>query len=263
MQLIPVVEQLDDAGRPDPMHGTRASERSVLPEQWGSLLTEIWDEWVRNDVGSVFVQTFEAALRNYSGAAGSGLCVFDETCGYGLALEHNGDLYSCDHFVEPQHRLGNIRRLPMVDLLGSHQQRDFGAAKRDVLPRMCRECDVRFACHGECPKNRSLVTPDGEPGLNCLCAGFMRFFRQIERPAKAIVALLRSGHEASEVMTLVRREDEALAARVRAAGRNAPCPCGSGRKVKHCHGGSRSLGPADLTGIPLGTPRPPVISRPA
>jgi uncharacterized protein len=259
MQLIPVVERLDEHGRPDPMHGTRASERSVLPEQWGTFLVAIWEEWVRHDVGRVFVQTFEAALRNFYGAAGSGLCVFDETCGFGFALEHNGDLYSCDHFVEPEHRLGNIRRLPMLDLVGSDQQKAFGLAKRDALPRMCRECDVRFACHGECPKNRFLVTPDGEPGLNYLCAGYLRFFRHIDRPARAIVALIGSGREAAEVMRLVAREDAAFEAAVRAAGRNDPCPCGSGLKTKRCHGGPRSAVEADsddLARIPLGTPRP-------
>ena len=259
MQFIPVVERLDESGRPDPMRGTVTSDRSVLPEQWGSFLVTILDEWVRRDVGNVFVQTFEAALRNFYGAAGSGLCVFDETCGWGLALEHNGDLYSCDHFVEPEHRLGSIRELPMLDLVGSGQQRDFGLAKRDSLPRMCRECDVRFACHGECPKNRFLVTPDGEPGLNYLCAGYMRFFRHMDEPAKVVVQLIRSGREASEVMAFMAKKDADFAALVTAAGRNDPCPCGSGLKTKRCHGASAGEPPpADLSGIPLGTPRPPV-----
>jgi uncharacterized protein len=265
MQFIPVVERLDEAGRPDPMGGTVASPRSVLPEQFGRFLIAIWDEWVRRDVGRVFVQTFEAGLRNFYGAGGSGLCVFDETCGAGLALEHTGDLYSCDHFVEPQHRVGNIRELPMLDLVGSEQQQAFGAAKRDTLPRMCRECDVRFACHGECPKNRFLTTPDGEPGLNYLCAGYMAFFRHIDVPARVIVRLLRTGREASEVMPLLAQHDTELAMAVAAAGRNGPCPCGSGRKVKRCHGETQtaSQAPADLSGIPLGTPRAPVTrSRP-
>jgi uncharacterized protein len=262
MQLIPVVERLDESGRPDPLRGTVASERSVLPEQWGSFLVAIWDEWVRHDVGSVFVQTFEAALRNVYGAAGSGICVFDETCGFGLALEHNGDLYSCDHFVEPEHRLGSIRELPMLDLVGSEQQRAFGLAKRDALPRMCRECDVRFACNGECPKNRFLTTPDGEPGLNYLCAGYMRFFRHMGEPAKVIVELIRSGREASGVMAFMAHEDAEFAALVAATGRNDPCPCGSGLKTKRCHGAREEPpGPADLSAIPLGTPRPPRNAR--
>ena len=261
MQLIPVVERLDDAGRPDPLRGTHASERSVLPEQWGAFLVAIWDEWVRHDVGSVFVQTFEAALRNFYGAAGSGLCVFNETCGAGLALEHNGDLYSCDHFVEPEHRLGSIRELPLLELVGSRQQQDFGAAKRDSLPGMCRSCDVRFACHGECPKNRFLTTPDGEPGLNYLCEGYLRFFRHIGEDARVIVELLRAGREASEVMAHVGRADAAFAAAVAAAGRNDPCPCGSGLKTKRCHGAGdarEASAPEDISGIPLGVPRPPL-----
>jgi len=261
LQFIPVVERLDESDRPDPMRGTAASERSVLPEQWGSFLVAIWDEWVRHDVGSIFVQTFEAALRNFYGAAGSGLCVFDETCGAGLALEHNGDLYSCDHFVEPEHRLGSIRELPMLELVASEQQREFGLAKRDSLPRMCRECDVRFACHGECPKNRFLTTPDGEPGLNYLCAGYMRFFRHMDEPAKVIVQLIRTGRDASEVMAFMEHKDTEFAALVAATGRNDPCPCGSGLKTKRCHGvRGEKPSPPDLSWIPLGTPRPPVAA---
>ena len=259
MQFIPVVERLDDDGRPDPMHGTRASARSVEPEQFGRFLTTIWDEWVRQDVGRVFVQTFEAAIRNHFGAASSGLCVFNETCGAGLALEHNGDLYSCDHFVEPEHRLGNLRELPMLDMVGSPQQQAFGAAKRDSLPRMCRECDVRFACHGECPKNRFLETPDGEPGLNYLCAGYLEFFHHIDRSAKVIVRLLKTGREASEVVPLMAVHDAQVRSAITAAGRNDPCPCGSGRKVKRCHGEAASrVVRTQLPVIPLGVPRPPV-----
>jgi uncharacterized protein len=150
----------------------------------------------------------------------------------------------------------------MVDLVGSSQQQAFGAAKRDTLPRMCRECDVRFACHGECPKNRFLATPDGEPGLNYLCAGYLSFFRHIDRPAKAIVQLLKTGREASQVMAQAGRYDAELATAVAAAGRNDPCPCGSGLKVKRCHGETRATAPADLSRIPLGTPRPPAVHRP-
>lgn len=258
MQFIPVVERIGADGLPDPIHGTSVSPRSVGPEQFGRFLTTVFDEWVRRDVGRVFVQTFEAAIRNFFGAAGSGLCVFDEMCGAGLALEHTGDLYSCDHFVEPEHRLGNIRELPILDLVGSGQQRAFGAAKRDALPRMCRECDVRFACHGECPKNRSLVTPDGEPGLNYLCAGYMLFFRHIDRPARVITRLLRTGRDASEVMALLPTYDAELAAAVAASGRNEPCPCGSGQKVKRCHGDAGAPARRPLATIPLGTARPPV-----
>jgi uncharacterized protein len=259
MQFIPVVERLDDAGRPDPMNGIHTSDRSVKPEQFGRFLTTIWDEWVHNDVGTVFVQTFEAALRNFYGAAGSGLCVFNETCGAGLALEHTGDLYSCDHFVEPQHKLGNIRDLPMLEMVDSPQQQAFGAAKRDTLPPMCQTCDVRFACHGECPKNRFLMTPEGDPGLNYLCAGYMTFFRHIDRPAKVIVQLLRTNREVREVMPLLARFDAEIALAITLAGRNDPCPCGSGRKVKKCHGETVVRAPHDMASIPLGTPRTPVV----
>ena len=258
MQFIPVIERLDDRGLPDPMHGTAVSDRSVRPVQFGTFLSTVFDEWVRNDVGRVFVQTFEAAIRNFYGAAGSGLCVFNETCGNGLALEHNGDLYSCDHFVEPDYLLGNIRSLPMLDMVGSDRQRAFGAAKRDTLPRMCLECDVRFACHGECPKNRFVMTPDGDPGLNYLCAGYMAFFRHIDRPARIIARLVKTNRQASEVMPLMVELDANLTAALGSAGRNDPCPCGSGRKTKVCHGQSGPKPPADLSRIPLGVPRPPV-----
>ena len=138
------------------------------------------------------------------GAAWTGeppaLCIFSPTCGTTLALEHNGDLYSCDHFVEPSHRLGNILDTPLIELISSDAQRQFSLNKRDTLPKYCQECPVRFACHGECPKNRFLVTPDGEPGLNYLCAGYKAFFKHIDRPMKAMARLLQQGRLAAEVM---------------------------------------------------------------
>jgi uncharacterized protein len=166
----------------------------------------------------------------------SGMCVFNETCGQGLALEHNGDLYSCDHFVEPDYLLGNINQTHMIELVASPQQLKFGQDKRDALPQYCLDCDVRFACHGECPKNRFLTTPDGEPGLNYLCAGFKHFFHHIDRPMQIITGLIRRGRDAVEVMSILAAEDARLAARFAHAGRNEPCPCGSGRKFKQCHG---------------------------
>jgi uncharacterized protein len=136
----------------------------VQPEQFGRFLSTIFDEWVRHDVGTIYVQTFEAALSNWLGLANSGMCVFNATCGTGLAIEHNGDLYSCDHFVEPNYLLGNIQDRHMIELVASPQQIKFGLDKRDTLPRFCRECDVRFACHGECPKNRFILTPGRRAG---------------------------------------------------------------------------------------------------
>jgi uncharacterized protein len=223
LQLIPIVERDNDTGYQE---GDTVTDRSVDPDGWGRFLIAIFDEWLRADVGSVFVQMFDAALASWVGAPPA-VCIFGETCGDAVALEHNGDLYSCDHFVEPRHLLGNIAETHMVDLLASPQQRAFGAAKRDTLPRYCRECDVRFACHGECPKNRFTLTPDGEPGLNYLCAGYLAFFRHVDGPMRIMADLLRRGRFADEIMTVFA-----------SAPRNEPCPCGSGRKAKQCHGGA-------------------------
>ena len=220
VQLIAIVERDNESGFQE---GDTVTERSVEPAAWGRFLTAIFDEWLRCDVGTVFVQMFDAALASWVGAPGN-VCIFSETCGDAVALEHNGDLYSCDHFVEPDYLLGNITRTHMVELLASPRQRLFGTAKRDTLPQFCRDCDVRFACHGECPKNRFTLTPDGEPGLNYLCPGYLDFFHHVDGPMKIMANLLRSGRHADEVMTVLAD-----------APRNDPCPCGSGRKAKHCH----------------------------
>jgi uncharacterized protein len=229
MQFIPVVERINADGRTLYQEGTTISERSVLPGQYGAFLCAIFDEWVRHDVGRIFVQTFEATLRNWLGLGASGMCVFNETCGTGLAIEHNGDLYSCDHFVEPDYLLANIQDKHMIELVASPQQLKFGHDKRDALPNYCLECDVRFACHGECPKNRFIETPDGENGLNYLCAGFKAFFHHVDFPMKIMAGLLQRGREAREVMEILDRTFAGVP-------RNAPCPCGSGRKFKTCHG---------------------------
>jgi len=229
MQFIPVVERINSDGLTIYQEGTTVSERSVLPEQFGRFLSAIFDEWVRRDVGRVFVQTFEASLRNWLGMSSSGMCVFNETCGTGLAIEHNGDLFSCDHFVEPNYLLGNIAKEHMIELVASPQQLKFGSDKRDTLPQYCLSCDVRFACHGECPKNRFLVTPDGESGLNYLCAGFKQFFQHVDFPMKIMAGLFRRGREAKEVMSIL----EQTFANVK---RHDPCPCGSGHRFNRCHG---------------------------
>jgi uncharacterized protein len=229
MQFIPVVERINSDGQTIFQEGNTVSERSVLPEQFGFFLSVIFDEWVRHDVGRVFVQSFEASLRNWLGMSSSGMCVFNETCGTGLAIEHNGDLYSCDHYVEPNYFLGNIEKEHMIELVASPQQLKFGTDKRDTLPRYCRECDVRFACHGECPKNRFILTPDGEPGLNYLCAGFKQFFHHVDFPMKIMAGLLRRGREAKEVMAILEQTFNNVK-------RHDPCPCGSGRRFNRCHG---------------------------
>jgi uncharacterized protein len=235
IQFIPIVERMNEHGEIGFQEGNQVSERSVKPEQWGTFLITIFDEWVRRDVGTMFVQMFDAALASWVGAPPA-LCIFSETCGNALALEHNGDLYSCDHFVEPKYLLGNIAQQHMIELVSSEQQRKFGLHKRDSLPRYCRECEVRFACHGECPKNRFIETPDGEPGLNYLCAGYKGFFKHIDRPMRIMTELLRRNRAPSEVMFVLAAEEAQLQKVFAKAGRNDPCPCGSGRKFKHCHG---------------------------
>jgi uncharacterized protein len=186
-------------------------------------------------VGQVYVQTFEAAARNWMGLT-SGMCVFNETCGLGLAIEHNGDLYSCDHFVEPNYRLGNIADTDMIELVASDRQRKFGQDKLDTLPPQCMKCEVRFACHGECPKNRFTTTTAGDPGLNYLCAGWYKFFTHIDHPMKIMVSLMRAGRPAAGVMSILAREEAEMAVAVGQVGRNDLCPCGSGLKTKKCHG---------------------------
>ena len=196
MQFIPIVERQNDAnGQPS----NKVTERSVTAEQYGKFLVGVFEEWVRRDVGTVYVQMFDVALANWYGEP-SGLCVHSKTCGTALAIEHNGDLYSCDHFVEPKYKLGNISEKHMLQLVASDEQIKFGQDKYDTLPRYCRECEVRFACHGGCPKDRFISTPDGEPGLNYLCAGYKIFFNHINKPMKIMTELLDLNRAPSEIM---------------------------------------------------------------
>ncbi len=232
IQFIPIVERDNATGFQE---GSAVTPRTVTGEQYGRFLIGVFDEWVRRDVGRVFVQIFDVALAAWSGQR-PGLCVFEETCGVALAMEHNGDVYSCDHFVEPRYNLGNMNVIPLADLVASDRQRQFGLDKRDKLPRMCRECEVRFVCNGGCPKNRLLATPDGEPGLNFLCAGYKAFFTHIDRPMRIMAAELRAGRPPANVMLILAREEAALARQFATVGRNDPCPCGSGRKFKNCCG---------------------------
>jgi uncharacterized protein len=216
MQFIPIVERTTEAlipvanlgwgkrpGGDRPLYtqnGAQVTDRSVRAEQFGRFLIAIFDEWVRRDVGHVFVQTFDVALGSWLGQ--HNLCIFSPTCGDAVALEHNGDLYSCDHYVEPDYRLGNIRETPMGELVASERQRAFGQHKQSSLPKYCRDCEVLFACHGECPRNRFISTPDGEAGLNYLCAGYKLFFNHIDPAMKTMAALLRQGRWADEIMQL-------------------------------------------------------------
>jgi len=239
--------------------GVRASPVtpwSVEARTYGDFLCTIFDTWVRHDVGQVFVQLFDVQLGIWMGMPAS-LCVFAETCGRAMAMEHNGDLYSCDHYVYPQYKLGNITDTPILDLVESPSQKQFGADKRDTLPRYCKQCEVRFACNGECPKHRFINTPDGEPGLNYLCAGYKKFLKHIDPAMRTMAQLLQSGRPAADIMLLQAsqektRPNSASSLQLNGtnrgvghrsqvqvkAGRNEPCPCGSGRKYKRCCGQS-------------------------
>jgi uncharacterized protein len=241
MQFIPIVEriahQVTEYGlrliSPDFAGAAKVAPWSVEPRQFGRFLCTIFDEWVRRDVGRTYVQLFDVSLETWSGMEAS-LCIFRKQCGAALAIEHSGDLYSCDHFVYPENRLGNIMESAMAALAGSEQQQKFGEAKESTLPRYCRECDVRFACNGECPKHRFLATPDGEPGLNYLCAGYKMFFHHIDPAMRFMASELAAQRPPANVMRWVAEED--ARARMGKTGRNDPCPCGSGRKFKQCCG---------------------------
>ncbi len=225
LQFIPIIERDNDSGFQE---GTRVTRRSVSGEQYGRFLIKIFDEWVRRDVGRIFVQIFDVALAAWHGQR-PGLCVHEETCGLGLAMEFNGDLYSCDHFVEPNHLLGDIHATPLAELVNSPKQYAFGMAKK-ALPRYCRECSVRFICNGGCPKDRILRAPDGEPGLNYLCAGFKSFFTYIDRPMKMMSALLHAHRAPAEVMHMLAADPP-----LNELPPGAPCPCGSRQPVEACH----------------------------
>lgn len=262
IQFIPVIERMNPDGLNLIQAGDQVSQRSVRPEQFGRFLIQVFDEWVYNDVGRIFVQTFEAAVRNWMHLPTSGICVFEKTCGYGLALEHNGDLYACDHFVEPEYLLGNIKSEHMIELVGSEQQYRFGQDKYDTLPQYCLECPVRFACNGECPKNRFLKTPDGKPGLNYLCAGYKALFKRIDEPIKIMAMLIHSNRPASDVMQVLEEEKEVLLQAYQNARPDRPCPCGSHLDFQECHGWkppARSRrGRGKPQGKPANLPRPPV-----
>ncbi len=199
IQFIPVVE------RSPRMNGTSGpvTARSVSGKQFGDFLIAVFDEWVKRDVGRVFVQAFDAALGAWFGTPPS-MCASAPTCGDAVVLEHNGDVYSCDHFVDSAFLLGNIRDRHIAELVGSEPQRRFGLAKREALPVFCRRCEFLFACHGGCPKDRLLTAPDGEPGLNYLCSGYWSFFRHVRGPMQTMAGLLRQGRAPADIMLLSR-----------------------------------------------------------
>jgi uncharacterized protein len=217
IEFLPLVE-------PQAAEERGVSRRTVDAEAFGHFLCTVFDEWKAQDVERVHVQIFEEVARTALGQEHA-LCIFRKACGDVPVLEHNGDFFSCDHFVNPEHRLENIRKKPLVDLLDSRAQREFGQAKWDTLPRRCQACEVLEFCHGGCPKDRILQTPDGEAGLNYLCAGYKRFFTHCQPFVAELSALWRRQSLEKPIRTKEAGPK---------AGRNDPCPCGSGKKYKKC-----------------------------
>ncbi|MEI6892466.1 MAG: anaerobic sulfatase maturase [Pontiella sp.] len=248
MQFIPIVERagdrtahemgLDLAVPPD----LRAEEYadammpwSVSSEGFGQFLCRIFDEWVKEDVGRIFVNIFDVALGAWCGQESS-LCTFSKCCGQAVAMEHDGGVYACDHYVYPDYFLGNIKDKSLEEMIFSKEQVKFGQDKWDALPRDCLTCEFLFACNGECPKHRFLKTPDGESGLNYLCASYKKFFKHIEPTMQKMEALVQKGHPAADIMDGGRTETVSKSTKNDPMGRNIPCPCGSGLKFKKCCG---------------------------
>jgi uncharacterized protein len=224
LQFIPIVERevdtagaklgLDFAAPPDletapaSRENPKMSEFAVPAEAYGDFLCKIFNEWIKRDVGKTYIQLFDVALNKWLKIPG-GLCYFSETCGSALAMEHDGDVYTCDHYVYPKYKLGNLMNTSLGELADSKMATDFGNAKRDRLPKYCRDCSVRFACNGECPKHRFTWTPDGEWGLNYLCPAYKKFFKHID-PAMQIMANLyqqkRAPAEVMEILAEQRRK---------------------------------------------------------
>ena len=248
IQFLPVVERIADKAEmaslslvaPDFKGKAMVTDWSVNPVDFGKFLISIFNEWVRSDVARYYVQIFDATLANYVGEM-PGICVFAETCGDALVMEHNGDLFSCDHFVYPEYYLGNIKEKEMVEMVRSQRQFDFGIDKRNKLPRYCLNCEVRYACHGECPKHRFLTTPDGSPGLNYLCEGYKMFFHHVEPYMDFMAKELKAKRAPANVMQWIRNKENQVIKPARPE-RNDPCPCGSGKKFKNCCAGKPLFG---------------------
>lgn len=208
LQFTPIVERLLQEGEKTWLaqvgdEDCRLAPYSVLPHQWGNFLCAIFDEWVRHDVGYTFVQLFDATLAGWMGVA-PGVCVYAEECGHAAVMEHNGDVYSCDHFVFPRHRLGNIHTHTLPQMLYGPQQTAFSRLKRDALPRQCRLCPWLKACHGECPRLRFARAADGEPGLNFLCAGYQRYFSHVAPYMDFMAQALRNDQPPALIMQALR-----------------------------------------------------------
>lgn len=208
LQFTPIVERLTrhEDGRTLASLADKdeisLSEASVAPEQWGYFLCAIFDEWVRKDVGKIFVEIFDCTLANWMGIS-PGICAYSKECGHAGVMEHNGDVYSCDHFVFPEYKLGNIRDHSLIDMLYGEQQQEFNRLKHSSLPRQCKECDMEFACHGECPKNRFMKDKYGDSGLNYLCPGYYHYYQHVAPYMDYMKQELMSQRPPSNIMKVV------------------------------------------------------------
>ena len=208
LQFTPIVERLTrhEDGRTLASLADKneipLSEASVTPEQWGYFLSAIFDEWVRKDVGKIFVEIFDCTLANWMGIS-PGICAYSKECGHAGVMEHNGDVYSCDHFVFPEYKLGNIRDHSLIDMLYGEQQQEFSRLKHSSLPRQCKECDMEFACHGECPKNRFMKDQYGDSGLNYLCPGYYHYYQHVAPYMDYMKQELMSQRPPSNIMKVV------------------------------------------------------------
>lgn len=208
LQFTPIVERLTrhEDGRTLASLADKdeisLSEASVTPEQWGYFLCAIFDEWVRKDVGKIFVEIFDCTLANWMGIS-PGICAYSKECGHAGVMEHNGDVYSCDHFVFPEYKLGNIRDHSLIDMLYGEQQQEFSRLKHSSLPRQCKECDMEFACHGECPKNRFMKDKYGDSGLNYLCPGYYHYYQHVAPYMDYMKQELMSQRPPSNIMNVV------------------------------------------------------------
>ena len=231
VSAIPAAGRKNRRSEPSPCTSARCHRRPME-----HFLSTIFDEWMRHDIGKIFIQLFDESVRPFLGMEHA-LCIYRETCGDVPVIEHNGDFYSCDHYVTPEYKIGNIHERPLAEMVEDERQRDFGQKKWTSLPKYCRECEVLSMCNGGCPKDRIIKTPDGEEGLNYLCAGLKAFFTHSKPYFQKFAELVEAGEPIEKLMEIVRAADAKTS--VRQAGRNDPCPCGSGKKYKRCCGGAR------------------------
>ena len=252
MQFTPIVERIATNASDEKLKLLSGSDQSdnilapwsVKALDYGRFLCSVFDDWVVQDVGKYYVPVFDSILANYVGKMPS-ICVHAETCGHAGAIEHNGDLFACDHYVFPEYKLGNIHSDSLISMMYSPRQTAFGQAKRDALPQYCRQCEYLFACNGECPRNRIIMTPTGEPGLNYLCNGLRLFYRHVAPYMDFMVEELANERPPANVMAWARERadrEKRETTRINSLERvkkanikpNDACPCASGKKYKFC-----------------------------